>query len=81
MDLENTGERLLRTSLWVDLYDPKGSFVGKFDGGKHGLYPGTSVRFTADLVGVASATYKALIVADCGGDDVFGANVSLVLTE
>jgi len=81
VDLENTGERLLRTSLWADLYDPKGSFVGKFDGGKHGLYPGTSARFTADLAGLAIATYKALIVADCGGDDVFGANVSLVLTE
>jgi len=36
VDLENTGERLLRTSLWADLYDPKGSFVGKFDGGSTG---------------------------------------------
>ena len=81
VDLENTGERLLRTSLWIDLYDSKGSFVGKFDGGKHGLHPGTSARFTADLAGLTIATYKALIVADCGGDDVFGANVTLVLTE
>lgn len=81
VDLENTGERLLRTSLWVDLYDSKGSFVGKFDGGKHGLYPGTSARFTVDVSGLALATYNALIVADCGGDDVFGANVSLVFTQ
>ncbi len=79
MDLENTGERLLRAAVWAELYDSKGSFVGKFDGGKHRLYPGTTARFTAELLGVAGSTYKALIIADCGGDDVFGANVSIVL--
>jgi hypothetical protein len=55
--------------------------VGKFDGGKQRMYPGTSVRFTADLVGVQSSLYKALIIVDCGGEDVFGANVNLVLNE
>jgi hypothetical protein len=55
--------------------------VGRFEGGTHRLYPGTTARFPADLVGVRDATYKALIVADCGGDDVFGADVSLVLKQ
>jgi hypothetical protein len=81
VDLENSGERLLRTFLWVELYDSKGGYVGKFDGGGHRLYPGTTARFTLDLVGVQRSTYKAVIVADCGGDDVFGANVNLVLEE
>jgi len=81
IDLENTGECLLRAAVWAELYDSKGSFVGKFEGGKHRLYPDTTARFTAELLGVAGSTYKALIIADCGGDDVFGANVSLVLRE
>jgi hypothetical protein len=81
VDIENTGERLLRAAVWAELYDSKGSFIGKFEGGNHRIYPGTAARFTAELVGVAYSTYKALIVADCGGDDVFGANVSLVLRE
>jgi hypothetical protein len=81
VDLKNSGERWLRASLWAELYDSKGSYVGRFDGGKHRLFPGTTARFTAELQGVTGSTYKALIVADCGGDDVFGANVSLVLQQ
>jgi hypothetical protein len=81
VDLENTGERWLRATLWTELYDAEGRLVGRFEGGTHRLYPGTTARFTADLVGVRDATYKALIVADCGGDDVFGADVSLVLRK
>lgn len=81
VDLENTGERWLRATLWAELYDSKGNYVGKFDGGKHRMFPGTGARFKAELQGVTGTTYKALIVADCGGDDVFGANVNLVLRE
>ncbi len=81
VDLENTGDRWLRVTLWTELYDAEGRYVGRFEGGTHRLYPGTTARFPADLVGVRDATYKALIVADCGGDDVFGADVSLVLKQ
>jgi type II secretory pathway component GspD/PulD (secretin) len=81
VDVENTGERWLRGSMWAELYDSEGKHVGKYDGGKQRMYPGTSVRFSADLVGIQTSSYKALIVIDCGGDDVFGANVNLVLKE
>ena len=74
VDIENTGQRGLRSSLWVDLYDKGGGYVGKFDGGGKRIYPGTSVRYKVDLAGVPEGTYKALVVADCGGDDIFGAN-------
>jgi hypothetical protein len=81
VDAENTGERWLRGNLWIDLYDSSGSSMGRFDGGRQRMYPGTSARFMVDLSGVKNAAYKALIVVDCGGDDVFGANISLVLKE
>jgi hypothetical protein len=81
VDIENTGERWLRGALWAELYDSKGSKVGRFDGGKQRMYPGTSVRFTVDLIGVQDPSYKALIVVDCGNEDVFGANVTLVLKQ
>lgn len=81
IDAENTGERWLRGSLWMELYDSSGVSLGKFDGGRQRMYPGTSARFTVDLTDVKGATYKALVVVDCGGDDVFGANLSLALTE
>lgn len=77
IDLENTGERLLRASLWVDLYDQNGLSVGKFEGGKMGIYPTTSGRFGIDVSQVPPGEYKTLVVADCGDDDLFGATYNL----
>ena len=77
VDLENTGERWLRPVLWAELYDTSGTFVGKFDAGTLRIYPGTSVRYKVDLTQVAGGDYKAVVIADCGADDVFGATYSL----
>ncbi len=77
LDMENTGQRWLRPLLWVELYDTTGTYLGKFEGGKKRIYPGTSVRFKVDLTNVPKGTYKTLIVADCGGDYIFGANYTL----
>jgi len=77
VDIENIGERLLRPALWAELYDEKGKSIGKFEGAKIGVYPTTSVRFRIDLSQVPKGKYKALVVADCGGDDLFGATYTL----
>jgi hypothetical protein len=77
VDLENIGQRWLRPSLWAEIYDTSGAFVGKFDAGALRVYPGTSVRFKVDLTSLATGTYKAVVIADCGEDDVFGATYSL----
>jgi hypothetical protein len=73
-NIENTGQRLLRSSLWVDIYDQSGGYIGKFDGGAKHIYPGTSVRYKVDLTSIPKGTYKALVVADCGGDYIWGTN-------
>jgi hypothetical protein len=79
VDVENTGERMLRPFLWAELYDQTGSYIGRFEARKLRTYPGTSVRFSVDLSPVPEGTYKALVVADCGGDAVFGATYTLRL--
>jgi hypothetical protein len=76
---ENDGERWLRSAIWVELYDLSGKYFGKFEGERLRLYPGTSVRYTIDLSSVPNNTYKALVVIDCGGSDIFGAKFNLVL--
>jgi hypothetical protein len=76
---ENTGERWLRSFIWVELYDAAGNYFGKYEGERLRLYPGTSVKYTIDLTSVPNNTYKALVVIDCGGSDIFGANFNLVL--
>lgn len=77
VDVENTGERWLRPFLWVELYDMEGRYIGRFEGGRKRIYPGTSVRFKVDLTEVPKDEYKSLVIADCGGDDVFGITYTL----
>ena len=77
IDLENIGERYLKTLLSVELYDNNGKSMGKFDGGGTGLYPATSARFKARLGNIPKGKYKALVIADGGGDDMFGSTYAL----
>lgn len=81
MDLENTGQRWLRPTLWVEFYNEEGVSAGKFDGGKSRIFPGTTARFRVDLSGVPKGKYKALVVADCGGDALFGATYTFSFKE
>lgn len=77
VDVENTGEIGMRPDVYVELFDEQGVSKGKFYGVKSRIYPGTSVRQSIDLTSVAKGTYKALVVVDGGGDDVFGAQYTL----
>jgi len=79
VDVANTGERWLRPSLWTQLFDEKGQFVGKFAGASARVYPGTSIRKNIDLGAVSVGTYKALVVADADEDSVYGATYTLKL--
>lgn len=79
LDVENTGERCLVPLVWAELYDEKGINLGRFDGGRFRIYPSCSVRYKIDLSEVPSGKYKALIVADSGDENVFGAQYDLEL--
>ena len=79
IDLDHDGERWLRPFLWVELYDHEGSHMGRFEAGRKRMYPGTSTRSEVDMSDLPDGTYKALVVADAGGGDVFGATYSLTL--
>ncbi len=77
VDVENTGERSLRPTLWVELHDSSGARHGRFECERRRLYPGTSVRYTVDLSSAASGAYQALVVVDNGDEHVFGAQYGL----
>lgn len=79
LDLENMGDRLLTPHVWTELYNKKGQSSGKIDGSRHRIYPGCSARFVLDLSKLAPGGYKAVVVADNGDDNVFGANYTLEL--
>lgn len=77
VDIENIGERYLSQFLWVELYDEQGRYIGQFEGRRLGTFPGTSVRNRVDLSDVPKGSYKAMVVVDCGGDYIFGADYTL----
>jgi len=77
LDIQNTGEIGMRPDVYLELFNEQGASAGKFPGVRYRIYPGTSVRQAIDVSGVAKGTYKALVVVDAGGDDVFGAQYTL----
>jgi hypothetical protein len=80
VDVENTGERGPRAALSAEFYDSDGTFIGKYDGGNYRIFPGCSRRYKADITSIPfNKQYKVLVMLDCGGDDIFGVNLNLVL--
>ena len=77
LDIENVGERWLRPEVWAELYNQKGSFIGKFSGGVLRIFPGTSVRYRIGLNDIPSGKYKALLVIDNGDEYVWGLQYNL----
>lgn len=77
IDLEDTGTLGFRPDVYVELFDAKGSSRGKFPGARYRMYPGTSVRQIIEVGSISPGSYKALVVVDAGGEDVFGAQYSL----
>lgn len=81
LDLENTGERYLNLSLWVDLFDSQGVSIGRFDAGRRGLYPGNSARLLVEMTGLPPGLYQAMVVADNSDEHVFGARYELEIPK
>ena len=81
IDIENTGERWLRPFVWVEAYDEEGKYINKFEGKKLRTFPGTSIRQHIDVSGLPKGSYRALVVADCGDDDIFGIQYTLKIDE
>jgi hypothetical protein len=79
VDVSNDGERGLRPELWVELFDGEGQSMGRFEAEQRRIYPGCSVRYRAPLAGVAPGAYRALVVADAGGDSLYGVELALEL--
>ena len=79
LDVANNGDKLVRPDTWVELYDESGNTVGKRDGLKNRLYPGTSVQQNIKLGKLSPGTYRALVIMDAGSDEVFAAEFTLTI--
>lgn len=79
LDVANASEVAYRPELRVELYDAAGQRVASVTSRRGLLYPGTSLRQRFELGALPSGTYQALVVADAGGDQLFGAQYRLTL--
>lgn len=81
VDLANHGTRWLNGELYLEVYSQDGDYLKALSGQRFRTFPGTSVRKAFSLAGLAPGRYKVLLVADCGGDDLFGGNYNLVMLQ
>lgn len=79
VDVRNTGERTLRPRLSLDLHDAQGAARKGAPGGAQRLYPASAAQFQMALPAVPKGTYRVLVTADAGGDDVFGSQFDLTI--
>jgi hypothetical protein len=77
VDLENSGETLLRADLRFELFDGEGRAIGVFLSGKKRLYPTTSARFTADLSEVPVGSYKLLMMVRMASGSIYASEYKL----
>jgi hypothetical protein len=75
--IDNTGSRFLHPNLWVELYDSDGAALGRREGSKNRIYPGTSVKHQIPLGAMQMGEYRALVIIEAGDDEVFGAEYRL----
>ncbi|MCF7929185.1 MAG: hypothetical protein K9L68_10335 [Spirochaetales bacterium] len=75
--IANTGERKLSAFPYIDVYHSTGNYAGRLESRRRGIFPGTSIRVRFPLEGLETGSYKAQVVADCGGNDLFGAVYSI----
>ncbi|MCR9286391.1 MAG: hypothetical protein NXI23_03270 [Bacteroidetes bacterium] len=81
VDVENIGERLLVPEMTLELFNNDGESVGIFTAEKRKTYPGTSVKYQVNLSKAKAGNYQAILLADCGEEEVFGVNISLEISN
>lgn len=79
LDVHNDGTALSRASGRIEVLNDSGQLVQTVDGRRTVIYPGTSVRWSFELEGLAAGRYEALVLADGGGLDIFGVRYGLDL--
>lgn len=81
VDLQDVGQTLLKGAATLQLYDANGKLVTTVHTKPFRVYPTTSERATFVLKDVPGEHYTAIVLADSGSDNVYGARYTLNLTH
>lgn len=77
LDFVNAGTRAARLLMSVELFDAAGRPVRKAEQQRGLLYPGNSARQQFDFGALPAGEYTAVVTADGGGDELFGAQYTI----
>lgn len=81
VDLNDVGQTLLKGASTLQLYDASGKLVTTVHTKPFRIYPTTSERATFVLKSVSGDHYTAIVLADAGSGNVYGARYTLNLTK
>lgn len=79
VDIENKGDKVARPEMWVEVYNTAGQKAGRFISTQGTILPGCGIRRDIDISSLPKGSYNSLFIADCGGKDVYGLEIKLVL--
>ena len=71
-NVNNIGEKSVFTNIYAQVYTDKGKYVGRFDGNRRKTLPGCSINTYIQFPHLEEGRYRMQIIADGGGNDVFG---------
>lgn len=77
ISLKNTGDRLLNPEVQLELFNAGGAQVDRLEAQADRIFPGGSMRQDFELGKLAPGEYTAVVIADAGGEDVFGTRYTL----
>ncbi len=81
LDVVNTGSLWLMPSFSCTLFNLSGIELSRIEAEQKRLYPGTSTHVVFGLPELDPGRYRALVLADGGGEKLFGANYTLEIEE
>ncbi len=80
INIDNTGNTLLKPVLILELYNDNGETVKRIELTMQKVYPGNCKKFQVPLNGVPRGKFTGVLVADCGENNIFGLNLNLDLS-
>jgi hypothetical protein len=81
VEIKNSGQLLLRPEVRVEIYEQGGSQIKTFKSRKKRIYPNGVRKDKYSINNIPPGKYNALVIADCGGEDVYGRQFALSVEE
>ncbi|HRQ28722.1 MAG TPA: hypothetical protein PLU49_01525 [Saprospiraceae bacterium] len=79
--IENTGERMLRHTIGMEVFTMEGKKVTQLEAQLNRTFPGTSTSAYLDIGLIPPGKYNVVLVADCENEDIFGTNMQMEIPD